>query len=196
MGRYTLSLARRSLQVEAVDLSPVLLDALRGLDPEGRITLHCLDIIDHPANMAGRFDAVLGFFTLHHIHDLQRTFTAVARVLRPGGRVVFLEPNPRNPLYYVQILITPGMSWRGERGILRMRPGILMEAMEGAGLRRLSMKRFGFFPPFLANLPGGGRVERALERFPPFVPPAAAFPAVRRRTATRVRPHACPGTGP
>ena len=38
--------------------------------------------------------------------------------------------------------------------------------MRAAGLSKLRLLRFGFFPPFLANRPGGQKVESWLERFP------------------------------
>jgi SAM-dependent methyltransferase len=183
MGRYTLALAERGLRVEGLDLTPFLLERLREYDG-GRfaIPLHCLDIVDAPAELGGRFDAVLALFTLHHVHDLQPAITAMAALLRPGGRVVFLEPNPYNPLYYLQIAATPGMSWEGDGGIVRMRPAVLRAAAEAAGLERFRYERFGFFPPFAANQPLGSRLERALERIPVWRPllPFQLFRADRR----------------
>ena len=88
----------------------------------------------------------------------------------PGGRIAFLEPNPYNPLYYVQMTITPGMTWEGDRGMLRMRRSVIFEAMAGAGLERPAHRRFGFFPPFLANASGGREVEATLERVRPLEP--------------------------
>ena len=171
MGRYTLLLAERGLQVEGLDLSPVLLERLRTFDG-GRfdIPLHAADIAFPPTTLAGRFDAVVGFFTLHHLHDLGRSFAAIARLVRPGGRIAFLEPNPLNPLYYVQILITPRMTWRGDAGIVRMRRAVVFRAMEEAGIRRLSRVRFGFFPPFLANLARARPLEHRVERVLPLRP--------------------------
>lgn len=167
MGRYTLNIAQRGVTVEGLDLSPVLLDRLRHFDG-GRynIPLYCTDVLHSPPELAGRFDAVVGFFTLHHLHNLSKCFAAIARLLKPGGRVLFLEPNPYNPLYYIQMLITPGMTWQGDRGILRMRSSLIFPAMQSAGLSHLAMTRFGFFPPFLANQPWGARLEAALERVP------------------------------
>jgi len=75
----------------------------------------------------------------------------MAKLVRPGGRVAFLEPNPYNPSYYLQILITPRMTWRGERGLLSMRRARVCGAMTRAGLRAPSIARFGLFPPALAN---------------------------------------------
>lgn len=165
MGRYTLLLAQKGILVEGLDLSPVLLEQMR-LFNGGRynVPLHCADIADHPPELDGLFDAVAGFFVLHHLHNLPLCFKALIRLLKPGGRVVFLEPNPYNLLYYAQILVTPGMTWQGDRGITRMRPATVFRAMQNAGLGRLEMTRFGFFPPFLVNRPWGARLESILER--------------------------------
>lgn len=167
MGRYTFLLARHGLRVEALDLSPVLLERLRLFDVDRHeIRLHCGDLVNQVPTLDGQFDAVVGFFTLHHVHHLPACFHAIARLLRPSGRVVFLEPNPYNPLYYVQMSITPGMTWRGERGIVQMRRKPIFSAMREAGLTRLAMTRLGFFPPFAANREWGARLEAVLERVP------------------------------
>ena len=93
------------------------------------------DIADPPDELCGVFDAVVGFFVLHHVGDLARAFSGVSALLRPGGRAAFLEPNPLFAGYYVQVALTPGMSWRGEGGILRMRPRLLQGAAGAAGWR-------------------------------------------------------------
>jgi SAM-dependent methyltransferase len=167
MGRYTLLLAERGIRVEGLDLTPVLLDRLRAYNA-GRfdIPLHCADVCQPPPGLEGRFDAVLATFALHHMHDIPACVAAMARLARPGGRLVFLEPNPYNMLYYVQIALAPGVTWDGDRGILNMRRTVIFGALRGAGLRELAMARFGFFPPFLANRRWGRRVEAVLERIP------------------------------
>jgi SAM-dependent methyltransferase len=174
MGRYTIPLAERGIRVEGIDLSRMLLDRLEEFNA-GRhdIPLHCADILDPPAGLEEGFDAVVGFFTLHHLHDLAASFRAMARLARPGGRVVFLEPNPLNVLYYVQLVVSPGMSWTGDKGILRMRPRTVFRAMEAGGLTGCSLTRFGFFPPFVANRRWGPPLERLFEQVPlwrPFLP--------------------------
>jgi SAM-dependent methyltransferase len=164
MGRYTIPLAERGLLPEGLDLSPVLLDRLREFDG-GRhdIQLHASDVANPDPALRGRYDAVIGFFALHHMHDLTRCFAGMAGLLRPGGRIVFLEPNAFNPLYYVQIALTTGMTWQGDGGLTRMRPPVVLGAMARAGLANLSVERFGFFPPFLSNRRWGRRLEAILE---------------------------------
>lgn len=171
MGRYTLLLAERGIQVEGLDLTPVLLDRLRSFDG-GRynISLHCQDILDPSPELKEKFDAVIGFFTLHHLHDLSLCFSAIMHFVKPGGCVVFLEPNPYNFLYYIQMLTDPGMTWKGDGGIIFMRPQIILQAMVGAGFGRPAMLRFGFFPPHLTELRWGSKLESLLEQLPFWYP--------------------------
>lgn len=168
MGRYTLLLADLGMRVEGLDLTPVLLQRLRESAGNRQIPLHCADVLEAPAELSGVFDAVLGFFMLHHVHDLTLVFRGVSKLLRPGGRAVFLEPNAFNPLFYLQVALTPGMTWEGDKGIVRMRESVLFPALRDAGFRNAAIERFGFFPPSLANRPLGARMERWLESFPPW----------------------------
>jgi len=95
MGRNTFILAQRGIQIEGLDLTPRLLDKLRAFDNgQYNIPLYCTDVIEHPSKLNNRFDAVIGFFTLHHVHDIPACYRAMAQMVKPGGRIVFLEPNP------------------------------------------------------------------------------------------------------
>ena len=165
MGRHAFALAQLGLRVEGLDLSPELLERFRFFNA-GRydIPLYCGDILEFAAELGGRFDAVVGFFVLHHLQDLPAYFSAMAGMLKPDGRLVFVEPNPLNLLYYPQILFTPGMAWRAEKGILDMRRDVIFPAMRQAGLDNLRAARFGFFPRFVANLAWGMRLETSLEK--------------------------------
>jgi SAM-dependent methyltransferase len=175
MGRYTFALAERGLVVEGLDLSEALLERLRAFD-RGKygIPVYRGDILDPPKDLSDGFDAVVGFFTLHHLHDLGGCLQSMRRLTRPGGRIAFLEPNPLNILYYIQMLVVPGMSWQGDKGILNMRARGVFQAMETAGLDNLALERFGFFPPFVTNRRWGARLEALMEgvriwsRFLPF----------------------------
>jgi len=119
-----------------------------------------------PEELEEKFDAIVGFFALHHMHELERCFRGMKRMLKPGGRVVFLEPNALNPLHYLQVLATPRITWQGDRGVTRMRIGIVGKAMSRAGLQSPKVERFGFLPPFAANTSVGASAERVLERVP------------------------------
>ena len=169
MGRYTLILADCDFRLEGLDLSAGLLDRLRAYDGNTHeLVLHCEDITRPIPSLENGFDAVIGFFTLHHILDLDGAFGVMAKLVKPGGPVIFVEPNALNPLYYIQILITPKMTWQGDGGFIRMQRGIIFRSMRKAGLVDCRLERFGFFPPFIANRKWGGRIERVLEKFHPW----------------------------
>lgn len=187
MGKFTLPMRRDGFDVEGLDISPWLLEQLEQSRAEQAlpaVPLFCEDVATPPESLQGRYDAVVGFFALHHMHDLARCFAGMAAMLKPGGRLVFAEPNPLNPGYYLQVAITPGMKWAAERGILNMRPDTLRAAIESAGLAGFGFARYGFFPPALANRRWGARLEAGLEAIGA-VTPVRAFQLFRAERPPR-----------
>ncbi len=96
-GYFTLNLMRAGLieQATCTDISPGMLSALSanaqrlGLD----VTTAPTDAESLPFPDAS-FDLVIGHAILHHIPDLGRAFREFARVLAPGGTVLFAgEPS-------------------------------------------------------------------------------------------------------
>jgi SAM-dependent methyltransferase len=96
-GYFTLNLLRAGMIAEATcsDISPGMLKALRtnaerlGLEVRTeQVDAERLPFADES------FDLVLGHAVLHHIPDLERAFAEFARVLAPGGTVLFAgEPS-------------------------------------------------------------------------------------------------------
>ena len=64
------------------------------------------------------FDRIAGSGILHHL-DLDRAYRELARLLRPGGRGVFLEPLGHNPLINAYRKRTPQMRTEDEHPLLR-----------------------------------------------------------------------------
>lgn len=62
----------------------------------------------------GAFATVLIRDVLHHLPDPRATLTEACRVLAPGGAFLLAEPNARNPLIRLQMLLVPA-----ERGAAR-----------------------------------------------------------------------------
>ncbi len=96
-GYFTLNLLQLGVidEATATDISPGMLAQLQvnadrlGLDVETvAVDAERLPFAD------GTFDLVLGHAVLHHLPDLDRAFGEFARVLRPGGTLVFMgEPS-------------------------------------------------------------------------------------------------------
>jgi SAM-dependent methyltransferase len=83
------------------DLSPIGLRNIRDgfdLDPYGeRLLFAAIDACDLPL-LDGSIDRIWGFAFAHHMADLDRFLAEAARVLRPGGRCVFMD-NAYSPLW-------------------------------------------------------------------------------------------------
>ena len=161
MGRFALLMRERHINVVASDLSPELIQSLKKAVPDIE-TIVC-DVAKIAESTHERFERAVGFFILHHLPDVAQAFQGLRRVLKPGGRVAFCEPNAYYLPFYAQIVCSPSLRWKAERGVLNMRPSFVLAGLHRAGLVDLRVERFGFFPPSLANTQLGRTVERRLE---------------------------------
>ena len=173
MGRFSALFAQRGCALTAIELSPQLAAICRqniGGRPQVRVEVG--DILEVTERLEPTYTLLAGFFMLHHLHDLEPYFRAARRLLLPGGRFVFVEPNPLNPLYLVQIICTPGMRLREESGIYRMCPSSIRRAAEAAGFTGFRMHRYGFLPRAPYNL--AARI--GAERWPEYLTPEQLRP--------------------
>jgi SAM-dependent methyltransferase len=96
-GYFTLNLLRAGMIAEATcsDISPGMLTALRANAKRLGLEVHTEQVDAERLPFADEsFDLVLGHAVLHHIPDLERAFAEFARVLAPGGTVLFAgEPS-------------------------------------------------------------------------------------------------------
>ena len=109
---------------------------------------------------------------MHHLFDLGDCFKSVYEMVKPGGIVTFMEPNPYNILFYIGIAFTKQGSWSVDKGIVNMRRKKIMKLMANAGFSQCGVKNFGLFPPFLVNHNSGRIIEKILEKsfvFKPFL---------------------------
>ena len=172
MGKFTIPLRERGFNVTGFDLSPRLLEMLSAEDPS--IPTICGDVQDIDPKHYGQYDHVVGFFMLHHLFDLEKSFGQFAKLIKPGGRISFIEPNPNCPLFWLQITFMPTMSWKAEKGIFNLGKRNLRGIIERSGLHSPRISQYGILPPFIRNRPGAGKIETGFDKFAP-LRPAAAF---------------------
>ena len=179
LGRFSRLLLQSGLRVDAIELSPEqTAETAAALAGEAAFRIRQGDVAEVLEQTGERYDAVLGFFMLHHLPMLPRYFRAARRVLKPGGRLVFVEPNPWHPLFPVQITCTPGMRWAAERGIYRLTPGALRKAASEAGFSGLRVRRYGALPRAPYNLLAKAGAERWPEALmPPLLRPFQSIAA-------------------
>lgn len=113
---YAVKLNQWGAQVTAIDISDEAIEETRRrlaeegfLEQTELIRMNAEDL-DFPE---GSFDLVLGRAILHHL-DLERAYGAIARVLRPGGTAIFLEPLAHNPLINLYRRMTPHLRTEDE----------------------------------------------------------------------------------
>lgn len=100
-GRLSLleeQLAQRFYQFCGIDISDRAIARARETAATIGLTGPRFEVMDAEAMSfaEGEFDLIFGRGIVHHL-DLNRCFGEIARVLRPGGQAVFVEPMGHNP---------------------------------------------------------------------------------------------------
>ena len=104
-GYFTRELVRSGAEIVAIDVSPELLEIASAncSVPNVRYEIQNAHELSYPE---GVFDCVVGSSVLHHL-EIQEALREMYRVLKPGGRISFTEPNMLNP----QIAIQKNVPW-------------------------------------------------------------------------------------
>lgn len=153
-GRYTEPLVAAGLSVVACEPDPLLHAKLQnrfGHRPQVRVlnvgTGNAPTDIDNVR-------ALCGFHVLHHLDDnaveqLAHDVKRVSASSRQFSCAFFVEPNPLNPLFMMQIALFRGMRFSEEKRIWRRGLGPLCERQ---GLRLDIVGHYGLVPPQLCRI--------------------------------------------
>ncbi len=108
-GWSTVEYARRGALIDAFDISPQSIrNLVRDAETAG-VAKHIRPTVmaaEHLGYRSEAFDLVLGVSILHHT-DPRLSGREVARVLKPGGRAVFIEPLAHNVFLRIFRALTP-----------------------------------------------------------------------------------------
>lgn len=167
-GIFLAAAATTGADIVALDLSADLLAKARArVSSAGNVRLSLGNAEQMPFADAS-FDVAYGSSILHHLH-LDDALAEIHRVLRPGGRIAFTEPNILNP--QVTVMFRLGMTKKyfgvspDEMAFSRFRAA---RALRKAGFESIVVKPFDFLHP---ATPAGAldrvaRIGRALEAIP------------------------------
>jgi SAM-dependent methyltransferase len=166
-GVFLEQAAASGASLDGVDLSIELLAQARArVPPAGRVRLACGNVERLPFPDAA-FDAVYGSSILHHL-SLRPALQEVRRVLKPGGRIAFAEPNLLNPHIAFTFLLAPrrlvGLS-EDEAAFTRFHARrVLLEL----GFDQVSVTPYDFLYPLVpsALIDAALRLGAVLERTP------------------------------
>ena len=115
-GEASVRFAQLGAEVWAADLSPEMLLAAARLAERYGVQAHIhfarlnAEAMDLPSEA---FDRVYGWGVLHHL-DLDASAAEIARVLKPHGLAVFVEPLKYNPLIHLYRRLSPDIHTRDE----------------------------------------------------------------------------------
>ena len=118
-GSFSFHLAEKGARVTGIDISPVAIGQAReraqqrGLDGIEFLVMDA-EQMDFQDSV---FDVVCGTSILHHL-ILDRAFSELSRVLKPGGKAIFIEPLGHNPVINLYRKITPTMRTPDEHPLL------------------------------------------------------------------------------
>jgi ubiquinone/menaquinone biosynthesis C-methylase UbiE len=90
-GRYARLLRARGHNVDAVDLSPEMIERARANAPDVDFKPGSLEAIPFPDN---RFDLVMCGLAMTHLPEISRAISEIARVLKIGGIAVIADHHP------------------------------------------------------------------------------------------------------
>jgi len=99
-GLFTRAFAATGCHVDAIDVSPDLLAHTQSKQIPGHVAFR-LDDAESLSYEDETYDAVVGSSILHHL-DISKSLPEMFRVLKPGGRIAFAEPNMINPQIAMQ----------------------------------------------------------------------------------------------
>lgn len=119
-GSHSIEIARRGGQVTGIDISEVGIRKATEAAAAAGVSGASYEVMD-AMDMSfpdGSFDLVIGEGILHHL-DLERSYSEISRVLKPGGQAIFMEPLGHNPAIWLFRTLTPRLRTDDEHPLLR-----------------------------------------------------------------------------
>lgn len=166
-GLFTEELAKSGNRITAIDISEDLLALARQRVSAGNVTFK-VENAYATTFPDGSFDFIVGSSCLHHL-DVERALREFHRLLRPGGGLMFTEPNMLNPQIALQKNIPYLKRLAGdspdETAFVRFTLGRKIAA---AGFGNVSIVPFDFVHPAIPGFMLGAAVPllNLLEKVP------------------------------
>lgn len=145
-GYFSREITGTGAQITAIDISPDLLNIARSEVQSEHIIFKEENAYNLTFSSAS-FHTVVGSSVLHHL-DIEKAIAEIFRVLKPGGSMVFTEPNMMNP----QIALQKNIPWLkrklgdspDETAFFRWP---LLKQMSRAGFSNIQIIPFDFLHP-------------------------------------------------
>lgn len=152
-GHFALNFLKKGFDVTGIDVSDEALQILkkRALKYKLSKKLHLLNngLYTPARDLEGKFDAGFMIVTYHCISkkDQKKVFKNFVRLIRKGGKVLIMEPNPLNPLFYFfYIFYYNGKNLQEGFNITNSRKEILVNLLKETGMSDVKIFRHSFLP--------------------------------------------------
>lgn len=137
--------SKTQAKITAIDISEDLLNQAKVKLPHIDFKLDDAMHLSFPDNS---FDGIFCSSVLHHL-NMNKAILEFARVLKPGGKIVFAEPNMLNPQIFIQKNIPFIKRWMGdspdETAIVRWK---MKKMLEQSRFENVSIKPYDFLHPY------------------------------------------------
>lgn len=153
--------------ITGIDISEDLLSQARERQPQVTFKIEDAMNMSFPDN---HFDVVFGSSILHHL-EMGKATKEIFRVLKPGGKMIFAEPNMLNPQILVQKNVPFIKRWLGdspdETAIIRWN---FSDMMNKIGFINTKVMPYDFLHPYTPSLfiPLVKSIGLIVERIPIF----------------------------
>ncbi len=153
-GWFTERMAACGARITAFDIQREFVETARQRIPAGHMKFLVADGEFLPFR-DGSFDGTYGAVVLHHL-PIENVLRELHRVLKPGGRLIYAEPNMLNP----QVWLMKNVGWIGRRmgespNETAFFKGQIRRLLERFGFEDIQIKPFDFLhpqtPEFLMN---------------------------------------------
>lgn len=145
-GLFTECLSQTIHQIKAIDISEELLNIARNRIPHSDVVFQVDNAYKSNFNDA-KFDYIVGSSVLHHL-EVKQALIEMSRLLKPGGRLMFTEPNMLNPQIFLQKNIPILKKWAGdspdETAFFRWE---IRKSLKRCGFINIRVRPFDFLHP-------------------------------------------------
>ncbi len=179
MGRFSFALVSRFSGVWLIEPARAFAQTLRALFPQEHV-----QVVDTTAETFFASTPVpqgsifFSFHLLHHLSLKQRQ-ALFSFIHSTGAPVVFVEPNPWNPLLLVQIFTNKDMIVKEEIEYLKLTRRGLSSELADCGMQVMAHAPLCLLPPFAAmkvlRMPGGRKKLIRFERSRRLLPFMASY---------------------
>lgn len=158
-GHFALNFHKKGYAVTGIDVSSealrIVRQRMRIYKVSGKLRLIQSDLYKRRSDLEGRFDAGCMIATYQFISDKKeeqkKVLTNFTRLIRKNGKILIMEANPFNPLFYFYYAFVSKTNSKQGLHTANSRKSILMRFLKEAEMKDIKVFYHSFFPTSYIN---------------------------------------------